>query len=102
MSIGLTIGICLASTLSEGRPDASTPAPSSFKDRYLTAGLRLFQGLDFEGALEQLNRARGASDLTPDEDITLNLYCGLAQAELGKNEEAKSSFRLAMSLSPGV
>ncbi len=83
-------------------PAARAVGAESEPNVYLRAGIRLFSAREYEAALVQLAKAGAVSDNTPAEDVTIHLYEGMAQAELGRDEEALRAFKLAVSLSPEV
>lgn len=88
------------------RPPAATakkksPSPTASKDfqRYLRAAARLYEDLEYESALAQLKRARRlASNVM--EDVSVALYEGVILADMGRAEEARASFRMALLLKP--
>jgi tetratricopeptide (TPR) repeat protein len=81
----------------------STPraSPGKKKDfnRYLVAAVRLYESLEYERALVQLERARRLVDDVK-QDVLLSLYEGSIQADLGRMEEARASFKTALLLEP--
>jgi hypothetical protein len=58
---------------------------------------RLYEALEYERALEQVQHARRLH-LSVDEDITIYLYEGILFAELGRQREAAAAFRAGLSL----
>ncbi len=67
--------------------------------RYLLAASRLYQGLEYERALEQVKRARTVTAGVAD-DAAIARYEGVLLYELGKKDEALAAFREALYLEP--
>ena len=65
--------------------------------QYLKAANVLYQKLEYEKALEQLQRARSSAD-TVEEDVQVNLWEGILFAELGRLDEARAAFTTALAL----
>jgi tetratricopeptide (TPR) repeat protein len=65
---------------------------------FLAAGIKLYENLEFETALTQLQRAEKMDGNTPAQIVQVNTYLGLVHAEMGEAEEAKSAFRTALAL----
>jgi tetratricopeptide (TPR) repeat protein len=68
-------------------------------ERYVAAARRLYDNLDYERALDQIQRARRISRGV-EQDVTLGLYEGIILADLGRWEEARESFLTALLLKP--
>ena len=81
---------------------ARSSAAPGYQNPYLRAGIKLFLDLEYEGALEQFRKAREMSGNSLDEDVAIDLYEGMAQSELRREDEATRAFKLALSLSPQV
>lgn len=97
----------LAAKKQAARPPVATakkkksPSPTASKDfqRYLRAAARLYEDLEYERALAQLKRARRlASNVM--EDVSVALYEGVILADMGRAEDARASFRMALLLKP--
>jgi tetratricopeptide (TPR) repeat protein len=67
--------------------------------RYLDAARKLYESLDYERALAQLQRARRFSR-GADDDVAIALHEGILLAELGRVEESNAAFREALFLQP--
>jgi hypothetical protein len=75
-------------------------AQAQASNPYLAAGRRLYESLEFEQALDQLNRSRDYPGTTPAELVQINIYLGLVQYSLNQVELCRSSFRAALALEP--
>jgi tetratricopeptide (TPR) repeat protein len=80
-------------------PAASAP-PTHYRNPYLEAGQQLMADLEYEAAFSQFERARSVPSNDLAEDVLINLYSGIAQAELRHEDLAQRFFKLALSLSP--
>jgi tetratricopeptide (TPR) repeat protein len=89
----LTSTTALAAAPKAARPDQAK--------KYLEAAVRLYNAFEFERALEQLTKAR-ASSQGADLDVTIELYEGMLQLELGRDEQAETAFKTALSLDPAA
>ena len=76
-------------------------ADSESMTRFLNAALRLYENLEYERALEQVQNARKTA-VTPDEQATVNLYEGMVLFDLGRTEDAQGAFRAALLLDPNA
>jgi hypothetical protein len=68
---------------------------------YLISANRLIEDLEYERALEQINRAKKVAQ-GPEDDVVLSLYEGILLAELGKGQQeaSTSAFKAALFLKP--
>ncbi|XXF77292.1 tetratricopeptide repeat protein [Myxococcaceae bacterium GXIMD 01537] len=77
-----------------------TPRPAlaaSDYERYLSAAISLYEDLEYERALRQIERAKkAASGIT--QDVTLALHEGVILADMGRWEKARAAFRTALAL----
>jgi len=91
----------LASAPSPSRkaPVRKTPARRADFQSAFSAAVRLYEGLEYEQALEQLSRARALARTT-EQEVSVALYQGIVQAELGQRVQALSSFRTGLYLQP--
>src|SRR5205814_747138 len=72
---------------------AATP---EFQQR-VEAATRLYRKLDFEDALEQLDKAKRLSS-DPRDDVVVALYRGIILLNMGKNTASADAFRTALYL----
>jgi hypothetical protein len=91
----------LASAPSPSRkaPVRKTPARKGDFQSAFSAAVRLYEGLEYEQALEQLSRARALARGT-EQEVAVTLYQGIVQAELGQRVQSLSSFRTGLYLQP--
>jgi tetratricopeptide (TPR) repeat protein len=68
-------------------------------DRYVAAARRLYDNLEYERALDQIQRARRVSRGV-EQDVTLGLYEGILLADLGRWKDAREAFFTALLLRP--
>ena len=73
----------------------SAPAWAQSHNTYLDAGVRLYNDLEYEVALDQLKKAVGDS---PAQDIQIALYRGMVRFELSLLAEAEMDFKVALAL----
>ena len=91
---GLTLAVCLSVVL----PPLAARAEGEFES-HIAEAVRLYDELEYELALEQLERA-GKLPHGTDEEVTLSLYKGIISADLGRWEAARAGFRSALVLNP--
>ena len=74
-------------------------AQSAEVKKYLNAAVTLYENLEYEKALKQIQRAKtksaGASD-----DAAIALYEGIVYADMGKEDLALRSFKTGLSMEP--
>ena len=74
-------------------------AQSAEVKKYLNAAVTLYENLEYEKALKQIQRAKtkstGASD-----DARIALYEGIVFADMGKEEKALNAFKTGLSMEP--
>jgi len=76
----------------------AAPAPADV-ERYLIAAKRLYEDLEYERSLEQLQRAKKASTQL-ETDVAIALYEGVLRAELRQQAEAEAAFKTGLLLNP--
>jgi tetratricopeptide (TPR) repeat protein len=81
-----------------GAPLQSAHAADDF-NRYLRAAVRLYESLDYERALKQLERARRVARGV-EEDVILGLHEGIILADMGRWQDAQATFKTALLLNP--
>jgi tetratricopeptide (TPR) repeat protein len=90
--------LVLGLLLMVGAPVRSAHAADDF-NRYLRAAVRLYETLDYERALKQLERARRVARGV-EEDVTLGLHEGIILADMGRWQDARATFKTALLLNP--
>src|SRR5262245_21862562 len=75
----------------------SSQAKPNQAKKYLDAAVRLYNAFEFERALAQLDKAR-AQSTGAEMDVTIALYEGILQQELGRDDQAETAFNTALSL----
>lgn len=86
----------VAPTPTQAGPSAGSE--EEFKRR-LTAGIRLYESLEYERALQQVQRAKEVTH-SSDQDVTASLYEGLILADMGQTEQSLAAFKTALLLNP--
>jgi tetratricopeptide (TPR) repeat protein len=89
----LLLGLLLA-----GSPVQSALAEDDFQS-YLRAAVQLYEDLEYERALTQLQRARRIARGVA-QDVSLGVHEGILLAELGRWDEARTAFETALLLDP--
>ena len=77
------------------RADSAT-APSA----HLAAAQRLYQKLDLDAALAELQQAEAAAKDNEDETVQVLIYRGLIYSETNKTAEANDQFKRALAIRP--
>ncbi|KFE62321.1 hypothetical protein DB31_4031 [Hyalangium minutum] len=80
------------------RPADAQGARSKF-ERHLTAAARLYEALEYERALTQIELARKQPH-SSDQEVELSLYEGIILAESGKQESSTAAFKSALLVQP--
>jgi hypothetical protein len=88
----------VAGLLTVGALPLSAHAQSKF-DRHLTAAARLYQSLEYERALTQIELARKQPH-SSEQEVELSLYEGIILAESGKQEASTAAFKSALLVQP--
>ncbi len=76
------------------------PAPQQATNPHLAAAQRLYQRLDLDAALAELNQAEAASRDNEDELAQVLIYRGLIFADTGKSAESVDMFKRALAIRP--
>jgi len=78
-------------------PEAAKPAAPS---AHLAAAQRLYQKLDLDAALAELQQAEAAAKDNDDETAQVLIYRGLIFSDTGKTQEAADQFKRALAIRP--
>lgn len=96
LSLWLVAGLLALAVLP--RPASAQGAQGKF-ERHLTAAARLYEALEYERALTQIELARKQPH-TSDQEVELSLYEGIILAESGKQESSAAAFKSALLVQP--
>ncbi|MBI3184784.1 MAG: hypothetical protein HYZ28_21820 [Myxococcales bacterium] len=91
------VSLTLAALLALG--PAASFALGKEVQKYLRAAATLYENLEYEKALQQIERAKAKSEGAED-DAAISFYEGVVLADLGKEEEALTAFKLGLSMDP--
>ena len=84
----------------EARAASTDAAPASTPSAHLAAAQRLYQKLDLDAALAELQQAETAAKDNEDETVQVLIYRGLIFSETGKTAEANDQFKRALAIRP--
>jgi len=79
-----------------GAPAAAAAAPSA----HLAAAQRLYQKLEFDAALPELQQAEAGAKENEDEMAQVLIYRGLVYSQTGKGADASEQFKRALAIRP--
>jgi len=82
-------------------PTLALAAGSAEVKKYVSSAIALYENLEYEKALKQLDKARLKSSGTED-DAAISLVEGIIYAEMGKEDKATTAFRTGFALDPDV
>ncbi len=74
-------------------------AQSAEVKKYLNAAVTLYENLEYEKAIKQIQRAKTKSTGAAD-DARIALYEGIVFADMGKEDKALSAFKTGLSMEP--
>ncbi|QRN97470.1 hypothetical protein JRI60_52560 [Archangium violaceum] len=95
LHVRLVLALCILAVTAAPR---AAHAQDAF-NRYLTAAVRLYESLEYERAMEQLQRAKGlARDMK--QDVAIALHEGIILADMGKREQSQTAFKTGLLLDP--
>ncbi|MCE9672685.1 hypothetical protein LY474_33240 [Myxococcus stipitatus] len=80
-------------------PRVASAEPPGSVQTYVLSATRLYNDLEYEGALEQISRAKRHSRSETD-DALLSLYEGVILADLGRGPSSDAAFKAALFLQP--
>jgi tetratricopeptide (TPR) repeat protein len=78
------------------------PAPLVTGNTHLAAAVRLYQKLDLDAALAELQLAEGGAKDNQDDMVQVLIYRGLIYSETGKLNDASDQFKRALAIRPWV
>ena len=82
------------------RADSTDAATASAPSAHLAAAQRLYQKLDLDAALAELQQAEAAAKDNEDETVQVLIYRGLIYSETNKTAEANDQFKRALAIRP--
>jgi tetratricopeptide (TPR) repeat protein len=82
-------------------PTLAFSAQTAEVKKYVSSAIALYENLEYEKALKQLDKARLKSGGTED-DASISLVEGIIYAEMGKEDKADTAFRTGFALDPDV
>jgi tetratricopeptide (TPR) repeat protein len=108
MRLSLASALVLAlAAVSARADDAAPPAPApaavpaaNAPSAHLAAAQRLYQKLDLDAAMAELQQAELAAKDNEDETVQVLIYRGLIYSETGKTGEAADQFKRALAIRP--
>jgi tetratricopeptide (TPR) repeat protein len=93
-----------SAALADEAPAAAPAAPAEARpagpSAHLAAAQRLYQKLDLDAALAELQQAQEANKDNEDETVQVLIYRGLIFSDTGKTSEAADQFKRALAIRP--
>lgn len=86
-----------AAALAQGS-EATDKAASVTENPFLRAGIRLYNTLDFDGALQQLKKAENYAHDTVNDEVLVHMYEGIVLFESNRKDDAEAQFKEALAL----
>jgi tetratricopeptide (TPR) repeat protein len=77
---------------------APAPAPAPQVNAHLAAAERLYQKLDLDAALAELQQAEAGA--TEDDTVQILVYRGLIYSDMGRGADASDQFKRALAIRP--
>src|SRR3954454_1410504 len=103
MRLFLSAALLLAASAAAAE-ETSAPAAVTVKDisgnAHLAAAMRLYQKLDLDAALAELQLAEVDAKESQDETVQVLIYRGLIYSETGKLSDASDQFKRALAIRP--
>ena len=106
MRLFLSAALVIAATAAVAEPSPAPAASSGItvKDisgnAHLGAAIRLYQKLDLEAALAELQLAEADAKDSQDETVQVLIYRGLIYSDTGKLSDASDQFKRALAIRP--
>jgi len=102
-SLPVALLVCTASAVAAAEESAA-PAAVTVKDvsgnAHLAAAVRLYQKLDLDAALAELQLAEDGAKDSEDDRVQVLIYRGLIFSETGKLSSASDQFKRALAIRP--
>jgi tetratricopeptide (TPR) repeat protein len=100
MRLFLAAVLLAASAAAAAEQSSSGAAPVVTGNTHLAAAMRLYQKLDLDAALAELQLAEGGAKDNQDDMVQVLIYRGLIYSETGKLGEASDQFKRALAIRP--
>jgi tetratricopeptide (TPR) repeat protein len=101
MRLFLAAALLAASAASAADPGPAPAAQGAATgNAHLAAAMRLYQKLDLDAALAELQLAEGAAKENQDDMVQVLIYRGLIYSETGKLSEGTDQFKRALAIRP--
>ncbi len=104
LSLSFALALALASASARASDADATPSAAPEKgsapSAHLAAAQRLYQKLDLDAAMAELQQAELAAKDNEDETVQVLIYRGLIYSETGKMSEATDQFKRALAIRP--
>jgi tetratricopeptide (TPR) repeat protein len=98
-SMSIVLLASLAAAAEDAPPAAPAPAAApAHQNAHLSAAQRLYQRLDIDAALAELQQAESTAN--EDDTVQILIYRGLIFADQGKTNEASDQFKRALAIRP--
>jgi hypothetical protein len=101
-SLAIVLLASVAAAAEDAPPPAPAPAPAAaapvHDNAHLGAAMRLYQRLDIEAAIAELQQAESSAN--EDDTVQILIYRGLIFADQGKTNEATDQFKRALAIRP--
>ena len=101
-SLSIVLLASVAAAAEDAPPAAAPPAPAAaapvHENAHLGAAQRLYQRLDLDAAIAELQQAETSAN--EDDTVQILIYRGLIFADQGKTNEATDQFKRALAIRP--
>src|SRR5437762_5128829 len=93
--------LCIATSVAaEDTPSAAVTVKDVNANAHLSAAVRLYQKLDLDAALAELQLAEDAAKGNDEDTVQVLIYRGLIYSETGKLSAASDQFKRALAIRP--
>jgi tetratricopeptide (TPR) repeat protein len=101
LPIAFALLVCTASAVAVAEETApAAPAKDGSQNAHLAAAVRLYQKLDLDAALAELQLAEDSARGNEDDTVQVLIYRGLIYSETGKLSAATDQFKRALAVRP--
>ena len=92
--------VCVAPAVSAAEDSSAGMAKDTGPNAHLAAAVRLYQKLDLDAALAELQLAEDGAKDSEDDRVQVLIYRGLIYSETGKLSAASDQFKRALAIRP--